>query len=67
MGKKSSSRERDPQHVVDEGEEQILKDVAHSALAQPACFHNAPQVALYQSYPTSSIATSVPVPMAIPT
>src|SRR5215475_3832124 len=38
--------DRDSNSVVDEGEEQVLPDVAHGGLAQPAGAHNSGEIAL---------------------
>src|ERR1700674_1172235 len=59
---KHTGRDRDAYSVVDEGEEKVLADVAHRRAAEPYRTHDPPQVAL-----RPSIATSVRVPIAIPT
>jgi hypothetical protein len=37
--------DRNPGGIVDEGEEQILADVAHCGFAETACAYNSPQIA----------------------
>ena len=63
-----AGRDRHAGGVVDEGEEQVLPDVAHrrraTAGAPARCRCRSP---LSSVTPALSIATSVPVPMAMPT
>ncbi len=60
--------DRHAERVVDEGEEQVLADVAHrraaTAGAPARCRRRSP---LTRVTPALSMATSVPVPMAMPT
>ena len=65
-GVQHARRNRNARHVVDEREEQILPNVPHGVAAQSACPHDPAEVAADES-PALSIATSVPVPIAIPT
>src|SRR5439155_1485005 len=44
-------RERDAEHVVDEGEEEVLADVAHGAAREPPGAHDPPQVAAHERHP----------------
>ena len=54
------------QDVVNEGEKEILLDIRHRRPAQQAGTHDSPQIALNEGDPALCIATSVPVPMAMP-
>src|SRR5947209_20495710 len=43
-----SGRDRDSERIVDEGEEQVLADVAHRGAAEPPGSDDATEVALHQ-------------------
>jgi hypothetical protein len=64
---KRAGGNRDAGRVVDEREEQVLGNVAHRGGGQPARPHDAAGLHLSNVTPALSIATSVPVPMAMPT
>ncbi|MGC3972943.1 MAG: hypothetical protein QM771_00975 [Nitrospira sp.] len=53
--------------IVHKGEEEILSDVPHRRLAQPVGPDDPRKSPFTSVTPAFSIATSVPVPMAIPT
>ena len=57
----------DAERVVAEGEYQVLVDIADYGATQLDRFDDALQVAFDQGNTGLSIATSVPVPIAIPT
>ena len=60
--------DRDSQRVVGEGKKKILADVAHGGAAQSARARTMPRRSPPSSVmPALSMATSVPVPMAMPT
>ena len=62
-----SSGDRHSHDVVYKGEEQILADVAHGGAAQRSRACDSAKIAFSNVIPALSIATSVPVPIAIPT
>src|SRR5207247_5628122 len=62
-----ASGNRDTDGVIDEREEEILPNIAHGAPAEVPGTGNAAQVPLDEGHTSALIATSVPVPIAIPT
>ena len=62
--KEHTSGERNPERVIDEGEEQILPDVPHHRAAKVDGFRNRAQ-SPHDESDAGAFATSVPVPIAI--
>ena len=59
--------DRDAERVVDEGEEEVLLDVGDRRARQPRARRMPPRSPLSSVTPALSSATSVPVPIAMPT
>jgi hypothetical protein len=65
--KQHTGRDRHAGGVVDKRKEQVLPDIPHDGARELARPHDALQVAFEQRDAGASMATSVPVPIAIPT
>jgi hypothetical protein len=67
-GIEDARRDRNAERVMHEGEEEVLSNVAHRRVTEPPRARTIPRKSPCTSVmPALSIATSVPVPIAMPT